>query len=131
MTIPIVAIDLESDPIDSGFITSFARPGGNITGVFLDFPDFSKIWLKALKEAVPEISSVAIFWDPSTGTAQRRAIEAAARILNLKLVIVEMSGRADVESAFSTATKQGSEALLILSSPFVSANTKLLADQAL
>ena len=130
-TIPIVAIDLESDPIDSGFITSYARPGGNITGVFLDFPDFSKKWLEALKEAVPEISSVAIFWDPSTGTAQRRAIEAAARILNLKLVIVEMRGRADVESAFSTATKQGSEALLILSSPFVSANTKLLADHAL
>jgi ABC-type uncharacterized transport system substrate-binding protein len=46
-------------------------------------------------------------------------------------VIVEMRGRADVESAFSTATKQGSEGLLILSSPFVSANTKLLADQAL
>jgi putative ABC transport system substrate-binding protein len=61
-TIPIVAIDLESDPTDSGFITSYARPGGNLTGVFLDFPDFSKKWLEALKEAVPKISSVAIFW---------------------------------------------------------------------
>ncbi len=130
-TIPIVAIDLESDPIDSGFISSYARPGGNITGVFLDFPDFSKKWLEALKEAVPKISSVAIFWDPSTGTTQRRAIEAAARILDLKLVFLEMRGRADMESVFSTATKQGLEALLILSSPFVSANTKLLADQAL
>jgi putative ABC transport system substrate-binding protein len=43
-TIPIVAIDLESDPTDSGFIASYARPGGNITGVFLDFPEFSKKW---------------------------------------------------------------------------------------
>jgi putative ABC transport system substrate-binding protein len=77
-TTPIVAIDLESDPTDSGFIASYARPGGNITGVFLDFPEFSKKWLEALKEAVPKISSVAVFWDSSTGPTQIRAIEAAA-----------------------------------------------------
>jgi putative ABC transport system substrate-binding protein len=130
-TIPIVAIDLESDPTDSGFIGSYARPGGNITGVFLDFPEFSKKWLEALKEAVPKISSVAIFWDSSTGPSQIRAIEAAAQMLNLELVILEMRGSADVESAFKSATRQGVSALLILSSPFVSANTKLLADQAL
>jgi putative ABC transport system substrate-binding protein len=41
-TIPIVAIDLESDPVGSGFVTNLARPGGNITGVFLDFPDLAK-----------------------------------------------------------------------------------------
>jgi putative tryptophan/tyrosine transport system substrate-binding protein len=127
----IVAIDLESDPTDSGFIASYARPGGNITGVFLDFPEFSKKWLEALKEAVPKISSVAVFWDSSTGPTQIRAIEAAAQILNIKLVILEMPGRADVESAFKSVTGQGASALLILSSPFVSANTKLLADQAL
>jgi ABC transporter substrate binding protein len=40
-TIPVIAIDLESDPIGSGFVKSLARPGGNVTGVFLDFPDFS------------------------------------------------------------------------------------------
>src|SRR6476619_1139416 len=39
-TIPIVALDLETDPVASGVIASLARPGGNITGVFLDFPDF-------------------------------------------------------------------------------------------
>jgi hypothetical protein len=51
-----------------------------------------------LKEAVPKISSVAVFWDSSTGPTQIRAIEAAAQILNIKLVILEMPGRADVES---------------------------------
>jgi len=130
-TIPIVAIDLESDPIGSGFISSYARPGGNLTGVFFDFPDFSKKWLEALKEAVPKISNVAVFWDPSTGPAQLRAIEAAALILQLKLVILEVRERADVEPAFQSAAKEGVDALLMLSSPFVSANTKMLADQAL
>ena len=65
----LAAIDLESDPTDSGFIASYARPGGNITGVFLDFPEFSKKWLEALKEAVPKISSVAIFWDRRLDTS--------------------------------------------------------------
>jgi putative ABC transport system substrate-binding protein len=41
-SIPIVAGDLESDPVASGFVASLVRPGGNITGVFLDFPDFGK-----------------------------------------------------------------------------------------
>lgn len=130
-TVPIVALDLESDPTDSGFISSYARPGGNITGVFLDFPDFGKKWLEALKEVLPQISSVAIFWDPSIGANQLRAIEAAAQTLNIKLVNVEMRERAHIESAYESAAKQGVEALLILSSPFVAANTKLLADQAL
>src|SRR6516165_7731719 len=38
-SIPVIAIDLESDPVASGFVRSLARPGGNVTGVFLDFPD--------------------------------------------------------------------------------------------
>src|SRR4029450_9342338 len=40
-TIPIVAIDLETDPVASGVAATLARPGGNITGVFLDFPEFT------------------------------------------------------------------------------------------
>src|SRR5205807_3211681 len=80
-TIPIVAGDLESDPVASGFAASIARPGGNITGVFLDFLDFSKKWLEALKEAVPQMAQVAVFWDPATGPMQRQAVEAAAQTL--------------------------------------------------
>src|SRR6516165_5964083 len=38
-SIPVIAIDLESDPVASGFVRSLARPGGNVTGVFMDFPD--------------------------------------------------------------------------------------------
>ena len=48
-TVPIVAGDLESDPVAAGFIVSNARPGGNITGTFLDFPDFGKKWLEFLR----------------------------------------------------------------------------------
>jgi putative tryptophan/tyrosine transport system substrate-binding protein len=53
-TIPIVASDLESDPVKAGFVASVARPGGNLTGTFLDFPDFGKKWLEVLKENTAE-----------------------------------------------------------------------------
>jgi len=45
-TIPIVAHDLETDPVASGFIANYAQPGGRITGVFFDFPDFRTKWLE-------------------------------------------------------------------------------------
>src|SRR5262249_13055127 len=74
-TIPILASDLESDPVDSGFIVSVRRPGGNVTGVFLDFPEFSKKWLELLKETVPQLSTVGVFWDPATGATKLKAVE--------------------------------------------------------
>ena len=45
-TIPIVALDLETDPVGSGLVASVARPGGDITGLFLDFPNFTAKWLE-------------------------------------------------------------------------------------
>jgi putative ABC transport system substrate-binding protein len=130
-TIPIVASDLESDPVDSGFVASVTRPGGNISGVFLDFPDFSKKWLELLKETVPQLTSVGVFWDPATGTTKLRAVETAAHTLKLKLEMIELRERADLEKAFQSAKLRGVGALLFLSSPIVGTNTKFLADLAL
>src|ERR1700745_4111457 len=55
-TIPIVAIDFETDPVASGVAASLARPGGNITGVCLDFPDFTAKWMEMLVECNPKLS---------------------------------------------------------------------------
>jgi len=49
-SIPIVAVDLESDPVAAGFATALARPGRNVTGLFLDFPELSGKWIELLKE---------------------------------------------------------------------------------
>src|SRR5258708_18024788 len=106
-TIPIVALDLESDPIAAGFIASNTRPGGNITGIFLDFPDFSKKWLEALKEAVPQAVNIAVFWDPATGPTQLKAVVAAAEPLRLKLVVLEIRQPRDLEPAFKSAGQRG------------------------
>jgi putative ABC transport system substrate-binding protein len=127
-TLPIIAIDLESDPVGAGFIASFARPGGNITGIFLDFPDFSKKWLELLKEAVPSASLISIFWDPASGPLQIRAAEAAATALKLNVLRHEVGTSADLERAFQVANAKGASALLILPSPLVGGNSKLLAE---
>ena len=129
--IPIVAGDLESDPLSTGFISAHRRPGGNVTGVYLDFPDFSKKWLQVLKETVPQISTVAVLWDPTTGRHQRQAVEAAAAELSLKVTVSEVRVRDDVERALQSAVSQGANGLVALSTPFIGANTKLVADLAL
>ena len=67
-TIPIVAMDLESDPIALGYAKTLARPGGNVTGVFLDLPELSAKQLQLLREIAPGLSRVALVGD-STGNA--------------------------------------------------------------
>jgi putative tryptophan/tyrosine transport system substrate-binding protein len=55
-SLPIVTVDLESDPVENGWLQSYAHPGSNLTGVFADFPDFSAKWLELLKETVPGLA---------------------------------------------------------------------------
>jgi putative tryptophan/tyrosine transport system substrate-binding protein len=130
-TIPIVAIDLESDPVSNGLINSSARPGGNITGVFLDFPDFGKKWLEMLREAIPRLSSIAVLWDPGTAPTQLNAVKAAASSLNLRLELFEVRSRGDLQAAFPSATQRAVDGVVVLSSPLIGANTNLLAELAL
>src|SRR5207244_8877766 len=89
-TIPIIAIDLETDPVASGVAASLARPGGNITGVFLDFPDFTAKWMEMLVESNPKLSRVAVLWDPDTGPVQLDSVRKAARALNVQLEVEEV-----------------------------------------
>jgi putative tryptophan/tyrosine transport system substrate-binding protein len=126
-TIPIVAFDLESDPIGSGLINSFSRPGGQVTGVFFDFPEFSKKWLELLKEAVPQLSSVAVLWDPATGPMQMKGVEIAGKELNIKLEIIEVPGLPNLDDSVLAASGKGVDAILMLSSPVFGTNPERLA----
>ena len=87
-TTPIVALDLESDPVAIGLIDSLSRPGGQVTGIFFDFPEFSKKWLELLREAIPKLSSIAVLWDPATGPVQIKSVEKAAEELKVKVEIM-------------------------------------------
>lgn len=129
--IPIIADDLESDPVGSGFVASLPHPGGNITGVFSDFPDFGMKWLELLKETIPSLSSAVVLWDPATGPIQLDAVETASRLLNVKLDVVEIRAIVELERAFDIISEQRPDAILILSSPIFGTNPKLVADLTL
>jgi putative tryptophan/tyrosine transport system substrate-binding protein len=129
--IPIVAIDLESDPVADGWATSLAHPGGNVTGVFLDLPGFSAKTLQLLREAVPGLSKVAVFWLPASGPRQLEAVRSAASALDLTLEVFEVGRPAEFEAAFEAAVKSKASGVLMLSSPLFASNPQALADLAL
>jgi putative tryptophan/tyrosine transport system substrate-binding protein len=108
-TIPIVGIDLEIDPVKAGLVASIARPGGNITGLFLDLSELSGKHLQILKEIIPGTSRVAVLGNPEINAAQLRELELVALSLS-------MQTRA-VDGAFDTAQNWRADALVVLSNP--------------
>ena len=117
--IPIVAVDLESDPVAMGFVRNLAQPGGNITGVFLDGPELSGKQLQFLKEVIRPISRVAIFGDAVLNAPQFQATEAAARALAIQPLRLDVRASKDIDAAFDTASRGQANALILLSSPLV------------
>jgi putative tryptophan/tyrosine transport system substrate-binding protein len=130
-SIPIVANDMESDPIAQKFAASLGRPGGNITGLFLDFPEMGGKSLQLLKEAVPKLNRAAVLWDPGIGPYLLKGVEAAAASLHVKVLGLEARGPGDFSGAFQSATKQKAEALLVLTSPMMYSARKEIAALAL
>ena len=116
---PIVAVDLESDPVARGFVRTLAQPGGNITGVFLDLPELSGKQLQLLKEIIRSVPRVAIIGDPVLNAPQFRAAEAAARVLGIEPRLVEVATLAGFPRAIEAASKGRASAVLLLSSPLV------------
>jgi len=130
-TLPIVTFDLESDPVESGWVQSYAHPGGNLTGVFSDFPDFASKWLELLREIVPGLSFLVVLWDPATPMVQAHAVSAAARRLNLNTEVFELKSPSEFDGVFDALTARRPDGVLLLSSPVVSVNSPRLAELSL
>ena len=129
-TIPIIGLDLESDPISDGFVTSLARPGGNITGMFLDLAELSGKQLQILKEIMPKLSRVAILGDPAVNASQLRELRVVARSLAVQTQALEMKSSKDLESAFEAANKGHATALIVLSNPLTLASRTQIGGMA-
>lgn len=129
--IPIVAFDLETDPVASGLVQSLNRPGGNLTGLFLDLPGLAGKWVELLRQAVPGCKVLYVLWDSTTGPAQLTAARAAAGHFGLELDILEMRDDVGLEHALSRAGGASGRALVALSSPLVSGNSKRIAQFSL
>ena len=113
-TIPIVMVG-SSDPVGSGFVTSLARPGGNVTGLSNISADLSGKRLELLREVVPGLSRVAFLWNPDVrgNVLDYKEMEGAARSQRLQLQSVEVVRVEDLERAFSAVTSQRAQALIL------------------
>ncbi len=121
---PVVAIDLETDPVRSGLAASFARPGGNVTGLFLDQPSLAGKLLDLLLEAAPGIRCVALAWDPETVPDQLQAAQDAAASRGLSTLVLEVRGPGDYDIQFGRISNQPASGVIQLGSPGFSVSAK-------
>src|SRR6516164_49491 len=110
--LPIVANDLESDPVSSGYVASLARPGGNLTGLFLDAPTLCGKWLQQISDIVPNVKKIAVLWDATTGTYQLDAITAAVKANSIDMSVMEFRDSTGLEEALDLGLKQGPQAVI-------------------
>ena len=118
LTIPIV-ITNDNDPVANGFVSSLARPGGNITGVSNLSPELSGKRLELMKEIIARLSRVAVLGTstvPGNGQILRET-ELAADALKVHLQYLDVLDPKNIETAFQSAGKGRADAILVLSSP--------------
>jgi putative ABC transport system substrate-binding protein len=130
-TIPIVMITT-GDPVAGGLVASLAHPGGNVTGVTALGQELGGKALDLLKEAVPNISRVAVLGGPaypSMGTGAQ-AIESAARALGVTLQTVVVRTPAEIDGAFAAMREQRAGGLLVLPDPMFNIQTSRIPELA-
>jgi putative ABC transport system substrate-binding protein len=113
-TIPIVMAS-SADAVGSGLVAHLGRPGGNVTGVTIMLAEMSAKRLQLLKEVAPNISRVAVLWDPDIPWHRdlRKEVEAAAPPLRLQPVVIRVRGRNDFGDSVSEMTKGHVDAVFV------------------
>lgn len=114
-TIPIVVVTSD-DPVESGLVASFARPGGNITGLTFLISDLAGKRLEMFREIAPKVTKVALLHNPDHRDPELRETQAAARSLGVDVVVLEARRAGEIDTALQTAAGQRAEALIVVSS---------------
>jgi ABC-type uncharacterized transport system substrate-binding protein len=130
-TIPIVFAS-GVDPVTSGLVTSFNRPGGNATGVYVFQQVLEGKRLGLLHELVPAAALIAVLLNPTNANfqTQLRGIQEAARAVGQRLNILSASTERAINAAFATATESRAGALLVGSDPFFNSRLGQIVAQA-
>ena len=127
--IPIVAHDFETDPVDAGYAKSYSRPGGNLTGLFLDSPDLAGKWVEFLKAVVPKLSRAVVLFDSTSGPVPLQAVRSVAPSLGVKIQVLEIKTPQEIDQAPS-AFRGRPQALIVLPSPLMYVESARLAQVA-
>ena len=117
--IPIVFVSA-ADPVRAGIVTSFNRPGGNITGVSLLGSALEAKRLELLHEMVPGASPIGVLLNPKYPDfdLELRELQDAANVINRKIIVARASTLTEVDAAFTMITQQAASALLVAQDAF-------------
>jgi putative ABC transport system substrate-binding protein len=128
-TIPIV-MAIAGDPVQTGVVDSYARPGANVTGLTLLTRELSAKRLQLLKEAVPKITDVAVIWNSANilGAVNLAETKAAARSLGIELgPVVEVRNPDDLDDAFATVINAYPSAIITIADGMLLSNSARVA----
>jgi putative ABC transport system substrate-binding protein len=128
-TIPIVMV-LVADPVNFGFVASLRQPGGNVTGFAYLLPELTGKRLQLLKEAVPQLSRVAVLWNAANPYKARdlTELQAVADSLSVAVLTFPVREPSDFEDAFEAAVRSRAGGLITLEDPFTIAHrTRIVA----
>ena len=131
-TIPIV-FSGPSYPVEEGLVESFARPGGNITGVTLAQSDHVAKLLQVLRDVVPALADVGVIWSSINpgSTFLFKETEEAARGLKLKLLSMPIGSTADVEPALAAMARARPSAVVVFPAVLINANAERIVESAI
>jgi len=130
-SVPIV-MTASGDPVATGIVASLARPGGNITGMSSIAPELQGKRLELLREAIPKLSRIAVFWNPSNPISiiEFKEVGAAAQVLQMKVQPVGVRAPEELEAAFAAIVEERPDALDIEYDPIFQNNLVRMIDFA-
>jgi putative ABC transport system substrate-binding protein len=125
--IPIVFLT-GRDPVELGFVKSFNRPGGNLTGINLQNAELESKRLELLRELIPKAATIAILINPDNQNHRSRldAMAAAVRAAGQKVVVLHAAADGDLEPAFAMLSQHGADALIVSPDPFLDSHRETL-----
>jgi putative ABC transport system substrate-binding protein len=134
-TVPILFVAV-SDPIGTGFVESFARPGGNITG-FTNFEaTMGGKWLELIRDIAPSVKRVAMLFNPATANAGASggvylpSMKAAADVLGIQLSVSPVNDPAEIDGAFAAMAESPGGGLIVMPNVFTARNQERIVAQA-
>jgi putative tryptophan/tyrosine transport system substrate-binding protein len=123
-TIPIV-FAIVADPIGSGFVANFARPGGNVTGFIFTEPTMAGKWLELLKQIAPRVARAAMLFNPISATYAEywlKPFKAAASSFAVEAIAAPVRDRSELESVIAAQTREPNGGLIAMPDSFLDAH---------
>jgi putative ABC transport system substrate-binding protein len=130
-TIPIIAIDLESDPVAQGFVQTLARPGRNVTGIWMDLPEIAGKQIQFLRELVPSLNRIGVVWEDRIGQPQFAELQAVSRAAGIQLIPAALHVTTEIDDVMKRLVTKRPQAIVLLTAPVVFLSLGRIAELAI